>query len=107
MLFRSNTDRKAGHVIVDANDHVWGIDHGVCFSADFKLRTVIWEFVTEPLPEFVATAVARIAEDVPLDIAALLTDEEVTALVERASWLRDGKHFPVDQSGSRYPWPLI
>jgi len=106
-IVANNTDRKAGHVIVDSDDHVWGIDHGVCFSAEFKLRTVIWEFATEPLPESVASAVARIADDVPLDVASLLTDEEVAATIERASWLRDGMHFPVDQSGSRYPWPLI
>ena len=59
-IVANNTDRKAGHVIVDANDHVWGIDHGVCFSADFKLRTVIWEFATEPLPE---DALAKLAGD--------------------------------------------
>lgn len=106
-IVANNTDRKAGHVIVDALDHVWAIDHGVCFSADFKLRTVIWEFATEPLPETIAAAVAAVADNVPLDVAALLNDEEVATIQERAAWLRDGAHFPVDQSGTRYPWPLI
>jgi uncharacterized repeat protein (TIGR03843 family) len=106
-IVANNTDRKAGHVIVDEHDHVWGIDHGVCFSAEFKLRTVIWEFATEPLPDPVAAAVSAIADNVPLDVASLLTDEEVAAIIDRAGWLRDGGHFPVDQSGSRYPWPLI
>ena len=106
-IVANNTDRKAGHVIVDGSDHVWGIDHGVCFSAEFKLRTVIWEFATEPLPEAVASAVSAIADNVPLDVASLLTDEEVEAIIDRSGWLRDGGHFPVDQSGSRYPWPLI
>ena len=106
-IVANNTDRKAGHVIVDEEDHVWGIDHGVCFSAEFKLRTVMWEFATEPLPDAVATAVAAVADGVPLDVATLLSDEEVAAMIERANWLRDGGHFPVDQSGSRYPWPLI
>ncbi|NDC91657.1 MAG: SCO1664 family protein, partial [Acidimicrobiia bacterium] len=40
-IVANNTDRKSGHVLVDKNSHVWGIDHGVCFSRDFKLRTVI------------------------------------------------------------------
>lgn len=106
-IVANNTDRKAGHVIVDERDHVWGIDHGVCFSAEFKLRTVIWEFATEPLPDSVSAAVSAIADNVPLDVASLLTDEEVAAIIDRAGWLRDGGHFPVDQSGSRYPWPLI
>ena len=106
-IVANNTDRKAGHVIVDGSDHVWGIDHGVCFSAEFKLRTVIWEFATEPLPEAVASAVSAIADNVPLEVTSLLTDEEVEAIIDRSGWLRDGGHFPVDQSGSRYPWPLI
>jgi len=106
-IVANNTDRKAGHVIVDSSDHVWGIDHGVCFSADFKLRTVIWEFATEELPAPINDAVADIADTVPLDVAALLSDDEIEALQERASWLREGGHFPVDQSGTRYPWPLI
>ena len=106
-IVANNTDRKAGHVILDKEDRVWGIDHGVCFSAEFKLRTVMWEFATEPLPDSVATAVAAIADGVPLEVATLLSDEEVAAMMDRSSWLRDGGHFPVDQSGSRYPWPLI
>ena len=106
-IVANNTDRKAGHVIVDDRDHVWAIDHGVCFSAEFKLRTVIWEFATEPLSDVVSSAVASIADQVPLDVASLLTDDEVAAMQDRAAWLRDGGHFPVDQSGSRYPWPLI
>ncbi|MGA0131405.1 MAG: SCO1664 family protein, partial [Ilumatobacteraceae bacterium] len=39
-IVANNTDRKSGHVLIDAQRHVWGIDHGLCFSADFKLRTV-------------------------------------------------------------------
>ena len=48
-LLANNTDRKSGHVLIDADDHIWGIDHGLCFAADFKLRTVIWEFGGEPI----------------------------------------------------------
>ena len=83
------------------------IDHGVCFSADFKLRTVIWEFATEPLSATISEALTSVADTVPLEVAALLTDDEIEALQERASWLHEGGHFPVDQSGTRYPWPLI
>src|SRR6478735_6775611 len=48
-LIANNTDRKSGHVLIDSDDHVWGIDHGLCFAADFKLRTVVWEFGGEPI----------------------------------------------------------
>ena len=97
-IVANNTDRKAGHVILDKEDHVWGIDHGVCFSAEFKLRTVMWEFATEPLPDSVATAVAAIADGVPLEVATLLSDEEVAAMMDRSSWLRDGGHFQIGRA---------
>jgi len=79
----------------------------VCFAADFKLRTVMWEFGGEELPEEITTAIAPLADTVPLDVASLLDDDEVTALQERTQWLLDGGHFPIDQSGTRYPWPLV
>ena len=106
-VIANNTDRKSGHCILDVDGDVWAIDHGVSFSADFKLRTVIWDFGGEELDADIAAAIAPLAETVPLDVAALLTDDEVEALRERAAWLAEGGHFPVDPSGSRYPWPLV
>jgi len=106
-IVANNTDRKAGHCLIDKNQQVWGIDHGVCFSADFKLRTVIWEFGGEELPPSLITACANLAKTVPLGVATLLADDEISALQERAQWLVDGGAFPVDRSRSRYPWPLV
>ena len=106
-IVANNTDRKGGHVLVDANDHIWGIDHGVCFSADFKLRTVIWDFATENLTPIHKTALESIAQTVPLRVAALLNDEENEALCERAQWLLDAGVLPYDPSGRRVPWPLV
>jgi len=106
-VIANNTDRKSGHCILDVNGEVWAIDHGVSFSADFKLRTVIWDFGGEELDVDIAAAIAPLAETVPLDVAALLSDDEVEALRERAAWLAEGGHFPIDPSGSRYPWPLV
>lgn len=106
-LIANNTDRKSGHVLIDDAGHLWGIDHGLCFGAEFKLRTVVWEFGGEPIPEELVAAATRIASSVPLDIAALLDDDEVAALQERARWVVDHRVFPVDQSGRRYPWPLV
>lgn len=103
----NNTDRKAGHCLIDKRQQVWAIDHGVCFAADFKLRTVIWEFGGEALPEHVRAAIGKLASNVPLDIATLLEDDEVSALQERAQWLADSGVLPVDRSRSRYPWPLV
>ena len=55
-VIANNTDRKSGHCLLEVDsaaggDHVWAIDNGLCFSAEDKLRTVIWEFAGDPLPE--------------------------------------------------------
>ncbi|MEX0846554.1 MAG: SCO1664 family protein [Ilumatobacteraceae bacterium] len=106
-VIANNTDRKSGHVLIDGDDHIWGIDHGLCFAADFKLRTVVWEFGGEAVLDSLAAAVARIAEGVPLSVAALLDDTEVEAVQERAQWLVEQPVLPIDHSGRRYPWPLV
>jgi len=103
----NNTDRKSGHVLIDGEGRVWGIDNGLCFAEEFKLRTVVWEFGGEPLPDALRGAIASIADAVPDDVAELLADDEVAALAERARLLADGGTFPVDPSGRRYPWPLV
>lgn len=106
-IVANNTDRKSGHVLVDKDQHVWGIDHGLCFAEDFKIRTVIWEFGGEVLPESIRQAVEPLITNVPLEVATLLTTQEVLAISERAKWLIDGAAFPVDPSGRHYPWPLV
>ena len=103
----NNTDRKGGHVLVDDDNNIWGIDHGVCFSEEFKLRTVIWDFGGEPIPDHMLTPVAALLQSVPVAVAALLDDEEIEALQERAQWLVDHKVFPSPESRYQYPWPLL
>lgn len=106
-ILANNTDRKSGHVLIDGDDHIWGIDHGLCFAAEFKLRTVVWEFGGETVPDDLLAAAGKIAEGVPLEVAALLNDAEVAAIRERALWVAEHRVFPVDNSGRRYPWPLV
>ena len=50
-LIANNTDRKGGHCLVDGDGHIWGIDNGLSFAIEFKLRTVIWDFAGEPIPD--------------------------------------------------------
>ena len=103
----NNTDRKSGHVLIDADDTIWGIDHGLTFAADFKLRTVIWEFAGEPVPPSTVAALEQLCRSVPLEICTLLDDDEVEAVQERARWLLEHRKLPTDPSGRRYPWPLV
>ena len=46
----NNADRKGGHVLHPAGGHLYGVDHGVCFHVEDKLRTVLWGWAGEPLP---------------------------------------------------------
>lgn len=105
-VIANNTDRKSGHCLLD-DGHVWAIDHGLCFAAEFKLRTVIWEFGGEPIDDASLDLIRPLVDAVPLDVATLLADDEVAALSERSRLLIDLGHFPIDQSGRRYPWPLV
>ena len=111
-ILANNTDRKSGHCLLvpetdDAPAAIWGIDHGLCFAAEFKLRTVIWEFADEDIPDHVLERANRLIESVPLDIAALLSDDEVEAISGRAAWMVKERRFPTDPTGRRYPWPLV
>ncbi|MEV5050273.1 SCO1664 family protein [Arthrobacter sp. LAR12-1-1.1] len=103
----NNTDRKSGHVLRGHDGRVWGIDHGLCFSAGFKLRTVIWDFAGVPIPGTFLEGIAPLAEKVPRDVAELLDDAEVKALQRRVRRLLHDGVLPVDRTGMRYPWPLV
>lgn len=103
----NNTDRKSGHVLRGDDGRIWGIDHGLCFSAGFKLRTVIWDFAGDPIPEGLLADIAPLAEAVPTELVELLDDDEVTALQRRVQRMLVAGVLPVDRTGMRYPWPLV
>jgi uncharacterized repeat protein (TIGR03843 family) len=104
----NNTDRKSGHCLIDKAGRVWGIDNGLSFHADFKLRTVIWEFAGEPLDDDTLSDLDRLAtDDLPDPLAALLGVFERDAVRARARALVRNGELPTDPSGQRYPWPLV
>jgi len=103
----NNTDRKGGHVLLDEDGNIWGIDHGVCFSDEFKLRTVIWDFATQTISDQLLAPLEQLIESVPVNIAALLTDYEIEAMLERTEWLLENRVFPAPESRYQYPWPLL
>ncbi len=106
-IIANNTDRKSGHCLAGLDGRVWAIDHGLCFSADFKLRTVIWEFAGEALPARVTEGLVRLASGLPDRVTDLLDRDETRALYERVNRLLEDGAYPVDETGRRYPWPLI
>ena len=107
-LIANNTDRKSGHVLVDGDGHLWGIDNGLSFHQEFKLRTVIWEFGGERVPDALLGDVSRFLDDgLPDALARLLDPFERDAVRARARALVDAACFPTDPTGRRYPWPLV
>ncbi|MEY3691472.1 MAG: hypothetical protein RJB57_1128 [Actinomycetota bacterium] len=106
-IIANNTDRKGGHVLLGTDGNVWGIDHGVCFSDDFKLRTVIWEFAGEDIPDSMLGPVAALAERPPPAVTDLLSPSEEDAMMERIGWLLDNRAFPAPGSRYEYPWPIL
>jgi uncharacterized repeat protein (TIGR03843 family) len=107
-LVANNADRKAGHCLLVPDGAIYAVDNGLCFHAEPKLRTVVWDFGGEPIPEELLGDLRRfLAAPLPDALAALLAPAERQALRRRADALvRDGR-FPTDASGARYPWPLV
>lgn len=118
-LIINNADRKAGHVLLqegtdESSDRIWGIDHGICFHSDPKLRTVIWEFAGTPfspdLKEDMVNFQERLnnpADDYTAAITQLLAPNEIIALERRLSGLIERTTFPQPGAGRHYPWPPV
>ena len=103
----NNADRKSGHVLQGACDRLWAIDHGLCFHRQTKLRTVIWDFVGEEVPDRVLADLGQLAANPPGELADLLSDEELVALAERTAWLLESGVFPEPIGDRPYPWPMV
>ncbi|HET9311711.1 MAG TPA: SCO1664 family protein [Actinomycetota bacterium] len=112
-LVVNNADRKAGHCLLGGDGRIWAIDHGVCFHAEPKLRTVIWEYMGEPIPRRLIEDVGSLGEALgkgafPCDqLADLLAADEIAALIRRIEALIDDPVFPAPTGERPYPWPPV
>ena len=107
-LLINNGDRKGGHLIIDWESRIWGIDHGLCFHVEGKLRTVMWDFAGEELPAEVLAGCELVVDSIPDPVAALLEGDECAALRRRAVRLLRKPLFPSPREDHRaYPWPLV
>jgi hypothetical protein len=107
-----NGDRKSGHCLLDPDRRIWVVDHGLCFNATPWLRTVVWDFAGQPLPDPLGEDLARAARELrsgPLrtEMARLLAPAEVDATAERAEALVEGGRFPEPGPGRSHPWPAV
>lgn len=109
----NNADRKGGHVLKDQADKIWLIDHGICFHAQNKLRTVIWDFAGEPIPDDLLKDVEAFRQRLECDEAlkttlnSLLDPLEVAALRRRTDKVIASRRYPQPGTGRSYPWPPV
>jgi uncharacterized repeat protein (TIGR03843 family) len=112
-VIANNADRKSGHCLFDADDRVWVIDHGLTFHTDPKLRTVIWDFSGDPLPNDLCADIERALAnldkgDLAETMRGLLAPGEVRVLRRRLrSVLDPGWRFPEPTSAWSVPWPPV
>ncbi len=107
-IVANNTDRKSGHVLLGHDGRIRGIDNALCFHAEPKLRTVIWEFGGEAIDDGLLADVERAVAQLPGPLDGLLDTEELDALCRRGRRLLDRPTYPLaDPSDRCYPWPLV
>lgn len=108
----NNADRKGGHVLDPGDGRIFGVDHGVTFNADDKLRTVLWGWAGTPVPPELLEDVRKLADGLAGQLGAelcqLITAVELSATRERCSTLLKTGIFPFpSDEWPAIPWPAF
>ncbi|WP_369746529.1 SCO1664 family protein [Paenarthrobacter sp. AMU7] len=108
----NNADRKGDHILAMADGHRHGVDHGLTFHHDHKLRTVLWGWLGDPLAAGELEGIDRVAEGLNgglgQNLADLLSAEEIASLATRCERLRLLGRFPAPSGDMpAVPWPLF
>jgi uncharacterized repeat protein (TIGR03843 family) len=107
----NNTDRKIGHLLMDAEHNLFGIDHGVSLHSENKLRTVLWQWRGMSFTEIEVVKLKKFIserERITVSLANLITEMEIAALFARVTSLISAGSFP-EPNGEwpAIPWPPI
>ena len=111
-LIVNNADRKGNHILAMTDGHRHGVDHGLTFHHEHKVRTVLWGWLDESLSAEELDGVERVREglrsDLGRELAELLSEQEIAALDARCSELRVAGQFPAPAGEMpAVPWPLF
>ncbi|MDQ6876018.1 MAG: SCO1664 family protein [Actinomycetota bacterium] len=106
----NNADRKGGHLLAQPDGHVYGCDHGVCFHAEDKLRTLLWRWAGQRLPEeamdVLTSLESQLAGQLGEQLRSLLSRAEVSAAIRRVErLLRMGRYPEPSEDWPPVPWP--
>lgn len=111
-MVANNADRKAGHCLKGRNGQVWGIDHGLTFNVQPKLRTVIWDYGDQAVPDELVedlldfrTDTARVKE-LYRQLDDCLDKEELALFLKRIDYVVEHPVYPAPYSRRSVPWPL-
>jgi len=104
----NNADRKGGHVFFEEETHkLYAIDHGICFHEENKLRTVLWDFGGQAIPDDLL-ALLSLNSNLITDLEPYLSPNEITALQSRADSICRRGTFPRQPRDRRaMPWPPL
>ena len=113
-ILANNADRKGGHLLLDRSDRIWAIDNALTFHPAPKLRTVIWDFAGEPIPEKYLSDLRQMQEllagksELRHALDRLLTADEITTLQTRLVALLETPVLPYpDPTYRQVPWPMV
>jgi hypothetical protein len=103
----NNADRKLTHCLRGTDDRIWGIDHGLTFNVDPKLRTVLWQYVGDAISPDLLGDLQRLLEDEPVvreELKANLAGDEVDVFLQRVRRLVERGYFPPLDPRSNIPY---
>lgn len=106
-VLANNADRKAGHCLLAHDGGIRCIDHGVCFHHDPKLRTVVWDFAGDAVPEQIMDEVLGGMGAALERTAPYLDPLESKALAVRFESLLAEGRYPQPGTERHYPWPPV
>ena len=110
----NNADRKGGACLLDADDRIWAVDHGLTFNPLARRRTVMFEFNGTPYPDELLKSIENLmptlddaGSDLHHKLARVLDEPEIDSLVRRGIEMLESPNFPHLDPDWNVPWPMI
>ena len=110
----NNADRKGGACLLDADDRIWAVDHGLTFNPLARRRTVMFEFNGTPYPDALLDAIEDLmrtlddaSSDLRNNLAGALDEPEIDSLIRRGKEMLESRTFPHLDPDWNVPWPMI
>lgn len=111
-IVANNADRKASHLLLDPAGSLFGVDHGLTFHTEPKLRTILWGWAGDAIPAGLIADLKALAEKLggPLaaELASYLSADEIAAVRARVAALLAHPVFPLPPDDrTPIPWPPL